>query len=260
MGVRRSAHAMRRIGALSALRFDVQRVRRALNIAPQVVTLTARRARHVLYARPSSSDFTVFGQTFITQPYACLDNLSRVDFIVDAGANVGFASAFLLTQFPGADLVAIEPDAGNFDILRRNLAPYGSRASAVLAGLWSHPAQLRLEETPYRDGGAWALQVRETAPGEASQFDAIDVPGILAQTGHRRISILKMDIEGAECVVFSAPNVSTWLGAVDCILIELHDDTHFGTCSDVFRRAIEDQGFVVSHSGELTMCRRPGTG
>jgi FkbM family methyltransferase len=251
---------MRRVGALSALRYDFQRARRALRMAPPVVTLTARRSRHVLYARPQSSDFTVFGQTFITQPYACLDDLSHVDFIVDAGANVGFASAFLLTQFPGAELLAIEPDAGNFDILRRNLAPYGPRARAVLAGLWSHRTQLRVEETPYRDGGAWAIQVRESAPGEASQFDAIDVPGVLAQTGRQRISILKMDIEGAECVVFSAPNAGTWLAAVDCILIELHDDTHFGTCSDVFQRAIEDQGFVVSHAGELTMCRRPRTG
>jgi len=256
-GLQRFAHATRRIGLLSALRFDAQRARRALRLAPPVVTLTARRSQHLLHARPRSTDFTVFGQTFITQPYACLDDLTNVGLIVDAGANVGFASAFLLTQFPAAELIAIEPDAGNFDILQRNLAPYGPRARALLAGLWSHHTRLRIEERPYREGGAWALQVRESGPREASQFDAIDMPGVLAEAGRQRISILKMDIEGAECVVYAAPNVSTWLGAVDCIVIELHDDTHFGMCSDVFHRAIEGQGFVVSRSGELTICRRP---
>ena len=91
----------------------------------------------------------------------------------------------------------------------------------------------------YRGGGAWAKQVREAKPGELSDIDAIDIPTVLERAGRHRISILKIDIEGAECVLFSAPNVSDWLGKVDCIAVELHDDTHFGRCTDVFYRAIE---------------------
>jgi hypothetical protein len=79
---------------------------------------------------------------------------------------------------------------------------------------------------------------------------------VLAQSGHDRISILKIDIEGAEHAVFSAPNVASWLPLVDCLVIELHDDTHFGPCTEVFQRAIADQPFDVSHVGELTVCRR----
>jgi FkbM family methyltransferase len=252
----RVAHAMRRLGIRSALRYDLQRVRRAVGIAGPVVRLTARRSHYPLSARPLTTDFDVFGQTFVSEPYASLDDLENVDFIVDCGANVGFASAFLLSTFPRASLAAIEPDAGNFEILLRNLAPYGTRARAQLAGVWSHNALLRMEEQPYRGGGAWARQVRECAPGETSDIRAIDIPSILAESGKDRISILKMDIEGAECVVLGAPNARSWLSRVDCLAIELHDDTHFGPCSDVFHRVVADLPFSITRSGELMVCRR----
>ena len=255
-GFGRAAHAMRRIGVSAALRYDLQRLRTKLGLATGVVLLTAKRSRYGLRARPGTSDFVVFGQTFISQPYAVLDDLPDVEFIVDCGANVGYASAFLLTQFPRAHLAAIEPDPENFAVLRDNLAPYGDRASAIMAGLWSHPARLGIVEAPYRGGGAWARQVRECGPNEPSQIEAIDIPTLLARTGRDRISILKLDIEGSECVVFAAPNVGDWLSKVDCLAVELHDDTHFGSCTTVFRRAIEGRGFALSHSGELTVCRR----
>jgi FkbM family methyltransferase len=254
--LRRVATAMRRLGVSSALRYDLQRARRALGVAPAVVTLTARRSRHPLGARPYSTDFVVFGQTFVSEPYACLDDVADVDLIVDCGANVGFASAFLLSRFPNAMLYAVEPDPANFELLQRNLAPYGSRARADRAGVWSHNARLRIEERPYRGGGEWARQVRECRDGESSDIEAIDIPTILARSGRERISILKMDIEGAESVVLSAPNVSEWMGKVDCLAIELHDDTHFGDATGAFRHAIAGQAFDVTQSRELTVCRR----
>ena len=253
---RRVANAMRRLGVPSALRYDWQRARHALGIAPPVVTLTARRSRYPLSARPGSTDFIVFGQTFVSEPYACLDDVPNVDLIVDCGANVGFASAFLLSRFPQAMLYAVEPDPANFAILQRNLAPYGARARSERAGVWSHNARLRIEERPYRGGGEWARQVRECAAGESSDIEAVDIPTILERAGRDRISILKMDIEGAEAVVLSAPNVGEWIAKVDCLAIELHDDTHFGDATTAFRRAIEGQAFTVTQSRELTVCTR----
>jgi FkbM family methyltransferase len=247
---------MRRLGFGSALRYDFARARRALGIAPAVVTLTARQSRFNLSARPSSTDFIVFGQTFVSEPYACLVDLPNVEFIVDCGANVGFASAFLLSHFPRASVFAIEPDPENFAVLERNLAPYGPQVHAERMGVWSHNASLKIEERPYRGGGAWARQVREARPGEASDIEAIDIPTVMARAGRQRISILKIDIEGAECVLFSAPNVTDWLPRVDCLAVELHDDTHFGRCTDVFHRAIDGHGFSVTPSRELTVCRR----
>jgi len=46
------------------------------------------------------------------------------------------------------------------------------------------------------------------------------------------------------------------LAKVDAIAIELHDDTVFGKGTEAFFTAIEGLGFDVSHSGELTVCRK----
>ena len=62
-------------------------------------------------------------------------------------------------------------------------------------------------------------------------------------------------MEGAEAVIFSE-NYRSWLDKVDAIAIELHDDTVFGKGTEAFFTAIEGLGFDVSHSGELTVCRK----
>ena len=98
--------------------------------------------------------------------------------------------------------------------------------------------------------------MRECLPGEGSDIRAIDIPSLLAESGKGRISILKIDIEGSESVLLSAPDVHDWLARVDCLAIELHDDTHFGAATDVFRRVFADLPFTITRSGELTVCRR----
>jgi len=67
-------------------------------------------------------------------------------------------------------------------------------------------------------------------------------------SGFNRISILKLDIEGAELNLFKSN--TEWLELVDNLVIELH-----GTeCSEVFFKAISGCGFKISTSGELTVC------
>jgi hypothetical protein len=83
----------------------------------------------------------------------------------------------------------------------------------------------------------------------------VDIESLLQRSGHDRVSILKIDIEGSEAVVFSDHH-ATWIDRVDNIVIEIHDDSVFGHCSAVFARAIANREFNVSRSGELTVCRR----
>ena len=80
---------------------------------------------------------------------------------------------------------------------------------------------------------------------------AVGIGTLLAESGHERISILKIDIERAERFVFQS-NFEYWLPRVDNLLIELHDQE----CEDVFWKAIQDQPFTIGTAGELTICRR----
>jgi len=44
---------------------------------------------------------------------------NKVPLIIDAGANIGATSVFYALAVPNAQVVAIEPDAGNFELLQK---------------------------------------------------------------------------------------------------------------------------------------------
>jgi FkbM family methyltransferase len=221
----------------------------------QLTTLTTGLARHPLRCRPETSDRDVFDQVFVEREYRGLDDQEGVDLILDCGANVGYSAAYLLSRFPAAHLIAVEPDPESFEVLRLNLAPYGERARAVRAAVWSRPARLTFAESPFRDGRAWARQVRECRPDEGQGLAAVDVGGLLEESGRQRISILKVDVEGAEGVIFGA-NYGRWIDRVDAIAIEIHDDSVFGDCSGIFARAIAGRGFALSSHADILVCKR----
>jgi FkbM family methyltransferase len=227
-------------------------------VSKDLVKIITPLADHPVLCRFYSSDAPTFAQVFCEREYQPLDDLPDVSLVVDCGANVGYSSVYFLSRFPRARVVAVEPDAGNFAILRENLAPYGDRAVAVRAGVWSHECSLGIVAAPYRDGREWTRQVEEVGPDHPGALPGLDLGTLLDRYGFggERVSILKVDVEGAEGVIFGS-NYDHWLGRVDTIAIELHDDSAFGDCSGVFHRAIEGRGYDVSGSGELTICRRP---
>lgn len=209
---------------------------------------------HPVWAREDSSDLAVFAQIFDDAEYACIEGMTNSGLILDCGANVGYFSALCLSSFPGCSVIAVEPDAGNFAMLERNLSCYGNRVRLVHGGVWSHPAGLAISDSKYRDGREWTRQVHECRPDENPDIEGINIATLLEKSGQQRISILKIDVEGAEAVIFSA-NYQSWIGQVDAIVIELHDDSQFGNASQVFDAAIQGRGFNVSQSGQITICQ-----
>lgn len=208
-----------------------------------------------VFLRSNSSDMTVFSQIFYEAEYKPLLDESTVETILDLGANIGLSSVWFLTHFPHAKLIAVEPDVENFAVLQKNLEPFGNRATAIRAAVWSNETSLKMSDSPYRDGRHWARQVVECSFDDPDAFIAVSVPGLMSQMQSSRISILKVDIEGAEAKVFQGTSAK-WLDKIDTIAIELHEDTIFGPCSSIFNSAIENQNFKVSTSGELTICTR----
>jgi len=212
-------------------------------------------AIYPLCVRAQSSDPVVYEQVFVEREYECLGDIGDVRLAIDCGANVGYSSAYFLSRYPSCRVLAVEPDPGNFAMLRRNLAMYGSRATPIRAAVWSRVTPLAISGEKYRDGREWTRQVRLCGAGDSADVEGVDIETLLTASEDPRPLLLKMDIEGAEAVVF-AENYESWLEKTDVIAIELHDDSEFGNASEVFFSAINGRGFDVSHSGELTICRR----
>jgi hypothetical protein len=117
--------------------------------------------------------------------------------------------------------------------------------------VWSHPTSLTFVSENGADGLEWARRMRPCDPLEDGQLLSTDIDTILRNSGFERISILKIDVEGAEAEIF-ASNYESWLDRVDNLVIELHGDS----CSQPFYRAVGALPFAVSACDELTVCKR----
>lgn len=193
-----------------------------------------------VHIRMDTSDIPAYRQVFKREEYGELRSAGRVQTIVDCGANIGLTSVYFLNIFPDARVIAIEPDPSNANMCRRNLAPYGARATVIEAGVWSHRTRLTVQSKGA--GKEWGTEVRSDPNGAT---EAIDIPSL----GLSSIDILKVDIEGSEREMFG-PTARAWIDSVRNIAIELHGQE----CEHIFRKALHGFKFTEIQSGELTVC------
>lgn len=220
---------------------------------PAVWRVRPRQVLHPLQARlRGSSDPYVFEQMFICEEYSCLRELNEPSLVLDLGANVGFSSAYFLSVFPKARIVAVEPDERNLACCKANLSPYGERVMLLHGAVWSRTATLRLLRGTFGDGREWATQVGELSEDERTSggVQAWDVGSLIDMSGGSTVDLLKIDIERAELSVFGE-SADSWLHRVRNICIELHGKD----CEEVFFAALKDFDYELGHSGELTICR-----
>ncbi len=205
-----------------------------------------------LLGRAGSTDWMVFQQVFVQEEYGIVNERDDVRCIVDCGANVGYTTAWLLSRFPAARSLVIEPDPDNFELLQRNLSQFGNRVAFMRAAVWSHDAPLKLVHDPAV--GEWGIQVRECVAGETPDAEGVSMTTVLANApppGH--VDLLKMDIEGGETAVFGA-SPGEWLPRVSLCIVELHDER----ARETFEEAIAQAPFDVTYDilGEIATARR----
>lgn len=179
------------------------------------------------FHRGTPADLGVLGQVFSERDYdfarlrrageigafydRCVDPL-----IVDAGANIGAAAIWFSHTFDRARVVAIEPDAANFDLLQRNAV--GTSIRGVCGAIAGQAGMLALLDP---GEGEWGYRTAEVSAENALvQVRAYTLDELLAQYSGTPF-VLKIDIEGAEADLFSVPSEA--LDRFPVIIIELHD-------------------------------------
>ncbi len=186
--------------------------------------------KHPFEIRNVSSDKFIFYEIFINNGYLLKFN-TRVNVIVDAGANIGLFTIQMKALYPDAKIVAIEPDEENFKLLTKNLQQYQDIALEK-AGVWFRDTQLDIHDKyPI---GKCALQTTENV--SEGSIKGVSINTLMKKYTLKRIDILKIDIETSEKELFMA-NYEEWLPRVKVIIIELHDRLREG-CAKTFFEAI----------------------
>ncbi|MGE3110073.1 MAG: FkbM family methyltransferase [Phycisphaerales bacterium] len=192
----------------------------------RTVAVRLRDLRGPLHVRLGTTDFRVLEEIFFEHEYDALfdGSLHNVRTIVDLGANVGLSIRLWQNRFPGAAIIAVEPDDANLAVARLNALagatpsdPHGN-ASLVRACVVGTPRDVTLD----RSHGEWAFRISDAhAPTDSMTIPGLTLPQVLQHAGiDADIDLLKCDIEGAEQEVFAT--CSPWLARVRHMVVELH--------------------------------------
>jgi len=95
---------------------------------------------------------------------------------------------------------------------------------------------------------AWAYRVIGTKHDDPDAIAAISLKTLLAKSGEKEISLLKLDIEGAELDILQG-QPENWLNDTRVLAIELHDRFRPG-CSDALENMLKDRQYSEHRQGE----------
>jgi FkbM family methyltransferase len=214
-------------------------------VRPETKVFVRMLNRHVTI-RPGTSDLRCLCKVFVDYEYE-IPFETNPRLIVDAGANIGFATLYFSSIFSGTKIIAIEPEPSNYELLVRNCSGM-TNVTTCQAAVWDTDTPLQIANP---DAAKWAFTVRpDTLNG--SGIKALTIPQILAQSGHETIDILKLDVEGAERELFR-DGCEEWLPRVKMIIIEMHDRYAPGSsravysklCQVPFRQEIRGENVFV---------------
>ncbi len=124
----------------------------------------------------------------------------RIFVFVDIGANVGLFSLFVASNCgANAKILAIEPDPGNLDRLRFNVAANAGVPIKVIATALDQSAGRVALVVDRRDrGGTRTRPLTEDDQADTISVECRTLLDVLAQEGVASIDALKIDVEGAE--------------------------------------------------------------
>jgi FkbM family methyltransferase len=195
---------------------------------------TVRAPEGPIFLRLKTSDLNAYYKVLLTEDYD-FRLAAEPKVIIDAGANIGFASIFFARKYPSARIFAIEPERSNFELLQRNVRAFKSIVP-IRGALWKEDGTMDLVDPGQ---GHWAFQIG--APNGATKkvetVPTFTISTVMRNHGIEFIDLFKVDIEGAEKELFES--AAPWINRVGTIMIELHDRYKPG-CSDAFNDATRD--------------------
>jgi FkbM family methyltransferase len=178
--------------------------------------------KQIFWARPV--DANAVEEILLNHEYAFAARImaqtesSMSPTVIDCGANIGLFSLAMLAAQPNAIVHSLEPGARTFQILKHNAGTNPAPRWHVYAlALWKIPGPLRFGATV----ASTSSRIYDLAPeGEVEVVQAITLSEFTAQYTPREITLLKLDIEGAEeAVLVESESV---LERVANLVIEIH--------------------------------------
>src|ERR1700686_5524889 len=135
-----------KLGWLTTIKLSIYDVIQYLGFKlPGHTRLKIKNFEYSVLMRNGTSDRQVLSQIFVYDEFSPI-TLSNPRNIMDLGANAGYSTAYFLSRYPNAKVLAVEPDQSNYDICCRNLQCYGWRVKVIRGAAWSTCTTLMLDK------------------------------------------------------------------------------------------------------------------
>ena len=191
---------------------------------PTRFAVRGKNMSHPVTLRTGTTDLAMFNSVFTTPQYDV--PLSRQPgFILDCGGNVGFAAIWFANTYPDARIVCVEPEAENYGLLLRNIAPYPNIVP-IHGAVWREDTILQVIDVGLGHCGFETQSLHTPTENRHGTTPAYSIPTLMLQFSVEDIDFLKVDIEGAEGELLET--IPPWLSRVHVLAVEFHDDKHPG--------------------------------
>jgi FkbM family methyltransferase len=208
--------------------------------------------RKTVVLRRGPADIKTFERVFLNCAYS-LRRLTRwneilalydhieMPLILDLGANIGFMTLYFAKNWPKARIIAVEPDEGNFRLLKANSEGM-SNITPIKGAVASEDGAVQIAN-PHDE--AWALRTERVNSIGPNSIPAYSIRTLMGLVPEAQPFIVKINIEGFESELFSRD--TEWIKSFPIIIVGLHDFMlpRQGSSNNFLRRiSVENRDFI----------------
>lgn len=196
----------------------------------------------------------LFREIFLGMEYL-FPTQNPAPLIVDCGSNIGLALLFFKRLYPGARILAFEPNSGAFECLRQNVqSNHLQDIELVPKAVCDHDGEIDF----YYDAMHPGSLTMSTIAGRSQDHCTVSATK-LSHYINAVVDFLKLDVEGAELSVLQELRSENKLRFVQQMAVEYHH--HLVPSQDTFSellQMLEDEGFGYEIEADLQRPFRAG--
>lgn len=181
------------------------------------------------------ADQSVFNEIFKLDEYRAAKDVIKnaKDPIVDVGAHAGFFTMYCRALNAKVKIFAIEPEANNLEALAWHLRANKIKDVRVIAGALAEVSGKR-QLLISADSHNHKLEAGKTSSDKSAMVATFSLSDFCRQNKIKRISLLKIDIEGGEYEVFAGMSEQD-LSVVNFVILEYHMGREYKQIEDKLR-------------------------